>query len=397
MANTLITVEEAKALIKENCKPLNVVSLRLNNALNTVLAEDIYSPIDMPGFEQSAMDGYAIAFDDLAQANSIMVIGESYAGITQQQLLQPQTAIRIFTGAPLPLNADTVVMQEHVKRNGDEITIDAPILSKGMNVRSKGSEIKKGSLAMRKGELLSPAAIGYLAGLGTTQIKVYDFPSVSIITTGKEIIPPGNSLQFGQVYESNSLTLTNALKQIHISKISVYVADDEMEVLQSTIEKALHESDIVLITGGVSVGDYDLVPAALAKSGVDTVFHKVKQRPGKPLLFGRKGYKTVFGLPGNPSSVLSCFYNYVLPAIQYMMNRPGGFIETRLLKMKEEFTKQIPLTQFLKGRYENDEVIQLGAQESFRLSSFAVANCLIEIPAEKMLVSKGEIVRVHVL
>jgi molybdopterin molybdotransferase len=397
MHPTLITINEAKTLIKANSQPLHAVTAHLNNALNTVLANDVFSPIDMPGFKQSSMDGYAICFADLQQGNTLQVIGESYAGITQQLYLQPQTALRIFTGAPLPANADTVVMQEHVTRNGNEIWIDSPNLANGVNVRNKGAEITKGTLAMQSGELLTPAAIGYLAGLGITTVNVHPFPTVQVITTGKEIITPGVALQFGQVYESNSFALKNALKLIQLTDVQTHTADDNLLQLQTVIANGLQQANVILITGGVSVGDHDLVPSALANCGVETIFHKVKQRPGKPLFFGKKENKLIFGLPGNPSSVLSCFYNYVLPAIQYLMNRPEPFIETRLMKMKDSFVKNIPFTQFLKGRYSGDEVLHLGAQESFRLSSFAVANCLIEIPAEKTEILQGEWVKVHVI
>jgi molybdopterin molybdotransferase len=250
---------------------------------------------------------------------------------------------------------------------------------------------------MQKEELLTPAAIGFLTGLGFTQVMVHPFPSVSIITTGKEIIAAGLPLQFGQVYESNSITLKTALQQFQIRNVNIVAVDDEMDALKAAINHALQVADLILITGGVSVGDYDLVPSALSLCGVHTIFHKVKQRPGKPLLFGSKEQKLVFGLPGNPSSVLSCFYHFVVPCLQLMMKRKSPFIETKTLKMKEPFTKQIPLTQFLKGIYTRDEVVYLGAQESFRMSSFAVANCLIEIPADKSMIEKGELVNVLVI
>jgi molybdopterin molybdotransferase len=288
-------------------------------------------------------------------------------------------------------------MQEQVTRNDNEVIFDVSKIIHGQNVRLVGSEIKKGSLAMEKGELLTPAAIGFLTGLGFTEVNVNPFPAISIITTGKEIIAAGTPLKFGQVYESNSITLKAALQEFQIRNVNIVAVDDEMDALKAAINQALKAADLVLITGGVSVGDYDLVPSALSMCGVQTLFHKVKQRPGKPLLFGIKEQKLVFGLPGNPSSVLSCFYNFVVPALQCLMNRKSPFFETKTLRMKEAFTKQIPLTQFLKGHYTNDEVIFLGAQESFRMSSFAVANCLIEIPADKMTVEKGELVNVLVI
>jgi molybdopterin molybdotransferase len=397
MANIFITVKEAKTLIRDHCIPIQPANTLLADACNTVLAEDLYSAVNMPPFDQSAMDGYALAFDDLTNFNSLTISGESFAGITKQLSLQSGSTIRIFTGAPLPSGADTVVMQEQVTRNDNEIILDPSKLTRGQNVRLAGSEIKKGSLAMENGELLSPAAIGFLTGLGITRVMAHPLPVVSIITTGKEIIAAGLPLQFGQVYESNSITLKAALQQFQIRNVTIVAVDDEMDALKAAINQALLIADLVLLTGGVSVGDYDLVPSALSICGVETIFHKVKQRPGKPLLFGMKGKKAVFGLPGNPSSVLSCFYNFVLPCIQHLMNRKSPLIETKTLRMKEPFTKQIPLTQFLKGIFINDEVLYLGAQESFRMSSFAVANCLIEIPADKVVIEKGELVDVHVI
>lgn len=397
MDNIFITVEEAKTLVRENCRPLKPEQVLLADALNNVLAEDLYSPVDIPGFNQSAMDGYAVAFDDLSSSISLTVTGESFAGITKPLSLEKGNAIRIFTGAPIPEGADTVVMQEMANRRDNEIFPDTTKIVKGQNVRLQGSEIKAGNLAMEKGELLTPAAIGFLTGLGITQTMTYPFPVVRIITTGKEIIQAGQPLQFGQVYESNSITLKTALQQFQIRNVTILAVDDEMADLESAVNDALNSASLVLITGGVSVGDYDLVPAALKTCGVQTVFHKVKQRPGKPLLFGMKGHTAVFGLPGNPSSVLSCFYNFVVPGLQYFMNRKSSLTESRTFKMKETFTKQIPLTQFLKGIYSGDEVVFLGAQESFRMSSFAVANCLIEIPADKTVVEKGEWVKVVVI
>ena len=384
-------------MVNRFCQPLKQVIIPLADACNTVLAEDMYSPVDIPFFDQSAMDGYAVAFSDLESNSSFTVTGESFAGITNLISLEKGNAIRIFTGAPVPEDADTVIMQELVTRNNNALLVDSSKISKGQNVRLQGSEIKKGSLAVQKGELLTPAAIGFLTGLGFTEVPAYPFPVVSVITTGKEIIPAGRPLKFGQVYESNSITLKAALQQFQIRNVSIHTADDEMAPLKEVINHALATSDIVLITGGVSVGDHDLVPLALTACGVETIFHKVKQRPGKPLLFGRKDGKPVFGLPGNPSSVLSCFYNFVVPALQQLMNRKSPFIETKTARIKEGFTKQIPLTQFLKGLYANDEVEYLGAQESFRMSSFARANCLIEIPADKMIINKGEWVEVHVI
>lgn len=393
----MISVEAAKTLVSDYCDPLPPVIIPIAAALHRVLAHDTHAAIDMPGFDQSAMDGYAIRFADYAPGRVLPVVNESFAGSKEIVSLQPGTATRIFTGAPVPHGADTVVIQEHVTRTGDEILIDSPNLSHGLNVRKKGSEIKKKALALESGDLLTPAAIGFLASIGVSKVQAYDFPKVSIITTGKELVQPGEPLQTGQVYESNSLMLTTALEQLHVSSVQVRWADDDVAATTTAIQQALEQSDLILITGGVSVGDYDYVIPALEACGVSTVFHKVKQRPGKPLYFGKKGSKTIFGLPGNPSSVLSCFYQYVLLAIQKLMNRSEPFIPIKQLPIENAFSKNTSLTHFLKGYHDNEKVRHLAAQESYRLSSFALANCLIEIPADVEEVNSGDMVRVHVI
>ena len=397
MANNLISVESAKSLVVEHCKTLKPVVIDLAKALHTVLADDVFAGINMPGFDQSAMDGYAFCFKDYEAGNTLTVVGESYAGSKELLPLQKNTATRIFTGAPVPPGADTVIMQEHTKRKGDELHIESPNLTCGLNVRKQGSEIQKGALALEAGTLLIPAAIGFLASVGITSVSVYGFPKISIITTGKELVQPGQPLAHGQVYESNSLTLKTALQQLQIPDVSVQWVDDDVDAMIAAVQHALTMSDLILISGGVSVGDYDYVVPALHACEVTTIFHKVKQRPGKPLYFGKKGDKIIFGLPGNPSSVLSCYYNYVLIAIQQLMHRSEPFIPIQQLPLENEFTKNTSLTHFLKGSYANGKVKHLTAQESFRLSSFALANCLIEIPEAVEQVNAGEMVTVHVI
>lgn len=393
----MISVESAKALVLAHCKPLQPVNIPIANALNTVLADNTYAAIDMPGFDQSAMDGYAFCFEDYEVGKALTVVGESFAGSSDLLPLQKNTATRIFTGAPVPPGADTVVMQEHTVRTGDQIIIDSPNLTQGLNVRKQGSEINKGALALGSGTLLTPAAIGFLASIGISNIPVYSFPTISIITTGKELVQPGSPLAMGQVYESNSLTLKIALQQLHISSINIQWVDDDVDAMIAAVQQALQQSDLILITGGVSVGDYDYVIPALKACEVTTIFHKVKQRPGKPLYFGKKEDKIVFGLPGNPSSVLSCYYQYVLPGIQSMMKRNEPFVESRQLALENAFTKTTGLTHFLKGYFNNEKVKHLTAQESYRLSSFALANCLIEIPADIDTVNSGDPVTVYVI
>jgi len=287
-------------------------------------------------------------------------------------------------------------MQEKVALDNGRITIRQENLKFGDNVRDKGAEIKTGRLAMKKGSYLSPAAIGFLTGIGVSKVLVYPLPRVAIILTGNELQQPGKPLAFGQVYESNSYSLKSALKSAGIENIEVFFAGDELAVLQGILQNALKTADVVLLTGGVSVGDYDFVVKAAELCGITQVFHKVRQRPGKPLYFGTLNQKLIFGLPGNPSSVLNCFYNYALPAMAHLSRKENPVKEVKAV-LGADVTKPAGLTQFLKGDFQNGLAQPLGAQESFKLSSFANANCLICLEETRDNYVKGEEIGVLLL
>lgn len=390
----LITVDEAKSIVKNNIGLMPAVTIPLKDAAGFILAENVYSKIDFPPFNQSNVDGYAIAFKDAKEP--LMVNGESAAGNKENFSLLPKHAMRIFTGAPVPSNADTVVMQEKVTIDKNELIIEDDALKQGINFRPKGKDILSGDIALRKDELLSAGAVGFLMALGVTAVSVYKKPSISIIITGDELQQPGKALQHGQVYESNSFMLKAALRQLHFNELDVFYANDNLQSVTSILNECLDKSDVVLLCGGISVGDYDFVLQAATDCGVRKIFHKIKQRPGKPLYFGKKGNKIVFGLPGNPSSVLTCFYEYVAEALA-IMTRKKSFLKITQASLANDHTKIAGLTFFLKGLLENDTVIALDAQESYRLSSYAKANCLIRLAEERTEYKKGEIVEVHIL
>lgn len=397
----MISVDEALRIIKENTVSLLPVKSSLQNAAGKMLAEDIFASTDIPAFPQSSMDGYAFLFDEQNLQKKILIKGEVAAGSAEKFFLAAGEAVRIFTGAPVPAGADTVVMQEKVRINYTpgaeaELIIKDGDVKRGANVRSKGSEIRAGVLALQKESLLSPAAVGFLAGIGIGEVLVYPDPSVIIIITGNEWQQAGKPLQYGQVYESNSITLTTALYYWNINDIKVFYADDNLEMLSAILTKALNQSDMVLLTGGISAGDYDFVLQAANNCGVSTLFHKIKQRPGKPLFFGKKENKIVFGLPGNPSSVLTCFYEYVLQALQ-ILSKQKIALQIIRAPLQNSFTKTSGLTHFLKGFYNGSGASVLDAQESYRLSSFAKANCLVKINEEVKECKEGEIVEVHLL
>jgi len=392
----MTNVIEAKKLIDENVSSLEPVTLPLQQAAGLILADDVHATMDIPAFPQSSMDGYAFSFEGWKKNNRLKIKGEVAAGSNETFTLLPENAVRIFTGAAVPAGADTVIMQEKTKVENGELKIEDDNLQIGASIRPKGSEIKADALAIEKENVLSPAAIGFLAGIGITEVKVYPNPSITIIITGNELQQPGRQLEYGQVYESNSFSLKAALNQLQIEKVEILHATDKPEIVTGTLQKALRQSDVILVTGGISVGEYDFVLQAANECGVEKLFHKVKQRPGKPLYFGKKENKVVFGLPGNPSSVLTCFYQYVTLAMERLCKRKISLQIIRVPLLRP-FQKNTGLTHFLKGFYDGKTAVPLDAQESYRLSSFARANCLLEIDEDITSLKEGQLVSIYLL
>ena len=392
-SNEFVSVEQARALIAASVSRVYPVMKEVMHSTGLAIAEDIFSPLDIPAFDQSSMDGYAVYAEDIKKR--LPVQGIMAAGHAQPEILERYHAMRIFTGAPLPAGADTVVMQEKVMLNGTMVDITDKNIEKGTHVRKRGSELKKGELVLKRGTGLSPSVTGLLASLGIADVMVYPHLSVSIIATGNELQQPGQPLLAGQVYESNVFFLEAALKNLSEYPVSVKFVEDRLDKIQEVLAGALIGSDLVLLTGGISVGDYDFVRKAADNIGVHCKFHRVKQKPGKPLYFGTKEDKIVFGLPGNPGSVVSCFYEYVLPAIRFMLHLPQEDLLSAVLK--DDFKKAKGLTQFLKAYFADGEVEILEAQESYRLRSFATANCLVALDENRLTYEKGEIVTVRLL
>ncbi len=390
----MISVREAKEIIEEKVGLLQPKEMSLLDACGLTLATDVYAKFDIPAFAQSSMDGYAIQFDKKDQP--LPVKTTIAAGNSNSYSVKTGEAARIFTGAPLPANADTVVMQEKVNIEKGNILINDSGLQKGDYVRDKGAEIHSGEIALPANIFLTPAAIGFLAAIGIAEVSVYCTPLVTVIITGNELQQPGKELSFGQVYESNSFALSAALGQSGIETIEILYAEDKPEVVQATLDRALKKSDLVLLTGGISVGDYDFVLEATEKCGVQKHFHKIKQKPGKPLYFGTKDSQVIFGLPGNPGSVLTCFYEYVLPAIEKMTWQKNSVRQIKAT-LKNSYSKKAGLTHFLKGLYDNGQVEILTSQASFQLRSFAIANCLVVIGETSEQVKEGDEVEVHLL
>ena len=392
----MVSVEEAYNIIRQNIQPLAAKPIKLEEAAGFVLDTDIFSPVNVPGFLQSSMDGYAFAYTPGYQDTPLQITGMLQAGSSELLEVTVGKTVRIFTGAPLPEGADTVVMQEKTIFQNHSITITDSNLLPGVNVRQIGADILKDSLALTKGTLLTPATIGVLASMGLSEVTVINQPSIHIIVTGNELQAFGNPLSSGQVYESNSHMLVAALQQLGIKKISVEKVTDSLDNITAAIQNSISQSDVTLLVGGISVGDYDFVLEATQRNGVDPLFYKVKQKPGKPLYLGKKGKQVVVALPGNPASALSCFYLYVtriIDALSGTQNAP--LIESA--QIMNDYQKPAGFTHFLKGHYnrKQKQVELLTGQESFKMHSFAQANCFVELGETVTAIKKGMIVQIH--
>jgi molybdopterin molybdotransferase len=390
-----ISPEEALYLVLSHTGFSQTTIIPLADAAGCTLAGDVLSPVQSPPFNQAAMDGYAFRYDGIDPDGPVPVIGLVQAGASEPLSVVPGTATRIFTGAPVPENADTVVMQEWVEEKSEEILFVNKNIIKGSNIRLAGSQTEKGAVAVKKGTRLSPGAIGYLCSLGICEAEVYSAPAIGIITSGDELVFPGEELSYGKIFESNSAMLRAALYEGRLAPVFVkHVSDNETEITE-TLKNALHQCQIVLIAGGISVGTFDYTKNALNNNSVEEIFYKVKQKPGKPLFFGKAGHKLVFGLPGNPAAALTCFYKYVVPCIRKIGGMEPLPPNELYAALENTASNKSGLTLFLKGRLSGGRVKVLQGQESYRLDTFADSNCLVELSADKTGYLPGEKVKVY--
>lgn len=385
----MITVERAQELISKNVRKSIVRKQSIDNVVNLFLAEDIISRFDIPMFNQSAMDGYAFKFAD--KDESLTVINEVAAGDVDIIGVEHGEAVRIFTGSKIPDSCDTVVMQELTERNGNKLKITDSGLKFQGNVRIKGNQLRKGDVALKRGTRLTPASIGFLATIGVQEVLVFQKPSVCIIATGNELMSLGSLLKDGQIFESNTYMLNVALQTLGIEP-TITVVKDNRHATENTINDALERYDLIIITGGISVGDYDFVKESLLSNQVEEVFHKINQKPGKPMFFGVKGNKSVFALPGNPAAALSCFYMYVYPYIRLTMGAEKPFLPLLKLPLMDKYIKKEGRAVFLKAIIKDDKAVVLNLQESDALQSFSMADGLIYLAAEIEIVEQNTLV-----
>ncbi|MBP7821944.1 MAG: molybdopterin molybdotransferase MoeA [Saprospiraceae bacterium] len=392
----MISYKEALSLIEQQTAaiPRKTEERLIDSALGFILAADVFAPIDSPPFDQSAMDGFAISA--LCSQSSCIIQGSIQAGDTTEYSLKGvDHAFKIFTGAPIPKDANAVIIQENTTQDATTVYFDTKDVIAGSNVRLRGSQIKKGALVAPMGTLLTPAVLSYLTSLGISNVKVVSKPRVSMLVTGKELMPIGHDLEFGQIYESNSLLLKLALSEGSLKASEIKFVGDDLAATTEAIKDMLIDCDVLLITGGISVGEYDLVRPALEANDVSTIFYKIKQKPGKPLYFGRKDEKSVFALPGNPASVFVCFYEYVVPCLRMLAGLPFSPNHQMYLPLAHDYFKKGTFTNFLKAKIINNEVNILEGQESYKLHPFIETNALAILPEETNYLKSGELVCVH--
>jgi molybdopterin molybdotransferase len=400
----LIDLEEARKIILDSIKPLEVITVPLEDSLGLVLAEDIYSDIDIPPFTNSAMDGFAVRASDTRGASkdkpvSLEVKEDLPAGYVASAKVTPGSAIKIMTGAPLPLGADAVIRVEDTSSEQGRVLVFREV-REGANVREAGEDVKKGELVIGAGSRIGTAEFGMLASLGRSKVIVRRQPRVGIIATGDELIGLDEEIRPGKIRDSNSFSLIALVQECKGIPVPLGIVRDERERLIEVIRGNLSKVDLFITSGGVSVGDYDIVKDVLVELG-EMSFWKVAMKPGKPLAFGFIKDKPLFGLPGNPVAVMVSFEQFVRPSILKMMGKSQLFrpeIEATLvedIKKKPGRLHLVRVHVFQKNG--SFYVKSTGPQGSGILKSMVLANGLALIPRETTVVKAGEKVRVQML
>jgi molybdopterin molybdotransferase len=389
----MVSVQDAFSILQNNLPASQEIAYPLFQARKHVLSQTLYSPINMPPFRQSAMDGFALCLHD---ALEYAIIGEIKAGDTHQMTLLPGQAIKIFTGAAVPDSAQAVIQIEKTSVKEEILHLREQPKS-GTNVRPIGEQISKDDIALEKGTMLNAAAIGFLAGLGFTTAMVYKKPTIGIVITGNELVKPGNPLEYGKVYESNAIMLQSALSDANFNVVTLYEVNDDFENTKNKLREALSANDVVLVSGGISVGDYDFVARALKELQVETLFYKVNQKPGKPFFSGKLNEKLIFALPGNPAACLTCFYVYVLPTLSILSGNSVSYNQTALLPLAHNYSVNNSRCQFLKASIFDGEITILSHQNSSMLNTFSVANGLVYVENGEYELEKGTGVVIYLI
>lgn len=398
-----LTVDEALARINQSVVPkVESDKVALADCLDRILANDVLSTMNVPPYINSAMDGYALNGDDLPADGdkSFPIEGTVFAGAPLDRPISRNHCARIMTGAKMPDGTDTVIMQEHVRidETNNSIVVDSSH-KPGQNVRQAGEDIKENDIVLNKGIRLGAAQIGLLASLGVSQVNIYKRLTIACFSTGDELVPLKQKLKPGQIYDSNRYTLLAMLQRFGANIIDLGVIKDNRDDIEQAFKEAANKADVLITTGGVSVGDADYVKETLDKLG-NINFWKIAMKPGRPLAYGKLNNCHFFGLPGNPVSTMVTFYQFVLPAIKKLQGESISEEITLPLRCTTPIRKNPGRVEYQRGiitRDTNGELVvqSTGGQGSHMLSSMAKANCFIILPMDCNSIEAGEIVEVQ--
>ena len=399
-----MTVAGAREFIQKFLTPITGTErIAIRTALSRIVAEEILSPFDVPAHDNSAMDGYAVRFEDLRQDAKVKLklVGTAFAGSPYAGEMGAGQAVRIMTGATIPSGADTIVMQEHASAAAGLVEIGQGH-RKGQNLRRAGEDVRAGQVVLKRGHWLRPAEIGLLSSLGFAEVPVFRRLRVAFFSTGDELRSIGEKLETGQIYDSNRYTIHGMLSRLGVETIDMGVVPDRPALLERAFVEASGVADVVITSGGVSVGEADYVRDLLARLG-EVVFWKIAMKPGRPLAYGKIGAAHFFGLPGNPVSVMVTFYQFVQDALWKLMGRADAPMASTVQAACTTPLKKAPgRTEFQRGVLfrENDGKLSVrvtGEQGSGILRSMSEANCFLILPEAQGNVAAGSIVEVQLM
>ena len=398
LSPAFLSVEQGREKILSLISPLaETESVAIQECYQRVLAREVFSPNNVPAYRNSAMDGYALRSDDL-ERDSYRVVAEVLAGSHYPKTVERGEAVKIMTGAPMPLGADTVVMREQATQHGELVSFAGAKIKAGQNVRQAGEDLAQGQAVFSIGQRVLSPEMGMLASLGFAHADAFRSLKVAIFSTGDEVQAPGGDIEPNSIFDSNRFTLTGLLKQLGCQVIDLGIIEDDEAKMMQVLEQAAKQADVVITSGGVSVGDADFIKSALEKLGqID--FWRINMRPGRPLAFGQIAGKPFFGLPGNPVAVMVSFINFVEPALRKMQGEQGWQpLKVNAIALEDLRSRQ-GRTEFSRGVYAFNTQGQLtvrttGKQGSGILRSMSEANCLIEIAPAIDTVKVGESVTI---